>query len=745
MISTLLPPGEIPEKLVPVCSSLRSQKKYYNYKAMKDTVSPQERIFLVEELLDIHTLLEPTVLRSGLDYRHTDVGLCQRYGIARRSLRNWLEKYNSTENKAFHAFSGRPNVVDAVGAIELVEKVRNQRKMDPVRLSQLHGLLQEQVNATRVRQAKRPLDDDEHFISVNTIKKFKRDYKLKKRKPKDETVIRDIAERSIRSTYKFACLLEAVAGHIPAQLKFNADATQYKCVAVGAGDYALIAGGDDDERDEVVSQTQPTELALFVKHVQMANAAGQTGPLVVVIAVPGMPVGKFFVQKIANFSQEGHIGGHGYLYSCSSRGGNAAMWKHWLLHIVIPNIKEAQQIYGNRGPNGEPHPAFTYTDGEAIILNQAMEEDVLAAFDTNLITDAKGPPMRTKDHQDLDNTTEFRDVKTGMRTVSRRQMDYSNPFLESNFKEYFKVLRAEYPSQNVVSYEMQKKLTVALMQLVFVMQSKYHTPVKIREGFVKTGNHVPTADVHKGESSVDFAVIMSKTKASITREEEEHLYACKPLVVAEFMREGRASDAFLDSIGVAKDFHGKSRDDLVLSRQDAQILTHASTARRFNEAKAKREMEADPVHKAFEKRLTDAARMVKKAAKAATNAEAKTAQKHAKEQEKAAEKARFSALSKADQKAELAEKKEAKRLEKLEKEGLAQRQLEESMELLGPQVVAQIMGGGLPLAPEGAVAAGDAHAVAAVPVDAAIGDSDDEAEAEEEEGDAEEEGEDDEM
>lgn len=338
--------AQIPLRLRPV-GQLRSHHIYFKFtKKVKPTIA--EKLFLAEEFNEVHSFLEPTAERTGAIERHTFAGLAKRYGLKDKTVWNWTQKLHSPETSAFHPSAGRPLDIDIIGVQKIKDAIKegkSAKKKKPVVASSLPLMLKAEKLSTAERRGKHALDPDDVDVSINTTKRFKRKHQITKRKPKDETKARDVAERSIRCTYKFSLMLEAFAGNKPAELKFNADATQYECKASGSGDFALVINGEVDSRDEVVSQEYPTELSAFLKHVQLANAAGKTGELVVVIAVPKLPVGKFYVERIAGFAQDGAVDSRGWLFACSSRSGNDELWNYWIVNCLIPTIVAAQKAY----------------------------------------------------------------------------------------------------------------------------------------------------------------------------------------------------------------------------------------------------------------------------------------------------------------------------------------------------------------------------------------------------------------
>eukprot|EP01032_Pedospumella_encystans_P013560 gene13560-15604_t len=441
----------------------------YKFHLNDDEPDVEERIFLVEEYLNVHACLSPTVKRAGLAIRHTEVGLCTLYDISRRTFRDWVKKYTKDGPGCFHTYSGRPHDIDDIARKMVLETIRERRKAnkkDPVTASQLNALLVKAKDETRLRRSKRAFPHDESVtVSLNTEKKFKKEEEILTRKPKDETHARDQAERSIRCTYKLACMMEAFASDKPAELKWNGDATTFEYKPHGAGDYALVLGKDDDHREEVISLNYPTGLSAFIKQVQLANAAGETGPLMAIAAVPNLPAGEFYVEKIPGFTNEMGVGSEGYLYSCSTRGGNAKLWADWFPRVVVPSIVTAKEKHQHKDSQGKPARAFFYTDGESIILEQVFNESTLKLFADNGIDQGKGAPALSRDHQALDNTTEFMNYKSGTKSVARNRIDVSNPTLSNRLHAYFANLHGAFPSC-AVSHQLKEKLIEGLLTLV---------------------------------------------------------------------------------------------------------------------------------------------------------------------------------------------------------------------------------------------------------------------------------------
>jgi len=162
-----------------------------------------------------------------------------------------------------------------------------------------------------LRRQHRPIPDDLN-VSYSTEKRFKMAHSIAERKPRHITEARLAAKGDIRVAYKQACALVAFAGDKPAAYKFNADATTFNIQAAGTGDTALIwnevAAHDELDPDEpgesdgeVVSDQAASGLGIFIKWMHLCSAIGESGPLVLIVAIPKMPENVFFVQKVTWF------------------------------------------------------------------------------------------------------------------------------------------------------------------------------------------------------------------------------------------------------------------------------------------------------------------------------------------------------------------------------------------------------------------------------------------------------------
>lgn len=289
------------------------------------------------------------------------------------------------------------------------------------------------------------------------------------------------------------------------------------------------------------------------------------------------------------------------------------------------------------------------TDGEANILNEVFDDSVKTAFASSLIDYIKLGPSHTSMGQSWDVATIFRDWKTSLRHMIKNKTPIENLTLDANMDKAIAQFRIEYPTVELTP-AFQKKILYATSYLVASMKKSVTGP-KIADAFVAVGQHIINAAL--GAETTSYKIMMTRTMATgISDEEFQLMEELRPLARDEVIRDGRLTDAFLDLNNICSN-GGTRRDDLTLCRQHALIVTHADTARRFEEYRARQAQKGNPAPISFASALDQAAKAVAKEDKAKAKKDAAT-------EAKAAELIRFGSLSPAQQAAETAAVKQAK-------------------------------------------------------------------------------------
>jgi hypothetical protein len=174
-------------------------------------------------------------------------------------------------------------------------------------------------------------------MSFNSKKWFKL-HNVVKRRPQILTEARLKACRCPRPSYIWGCVLMAYSANLKAENKWNADATTIIISEAGSG--ALVCTiADKNDDSPIASSTIPDTLNLLVKWFALNNAGGETGPLVLIFAVPSMRENTFFARQVISMSSTTTIGDKGWVYFSRTRGGCHDMWIHYYFNVTIPTIK----------------------------------------------------------------------------------------------------------------------------------------------------------------------------------------------------------------------------------------------------------------------------------------------------------------------------------------------------------------------------------------------------------------------
>jgi hypothetical protein len=337
------------------------------------------------------------------------------------------------------------------------------------------------------------------------------------------------------------------------------------------------------------------------------------------------------------------------------------------------------------------------------VLKEGLSDEVVEAFRIAYTNAVCGAPGLTHHLQECDTADTFRDFKTGLDTVTKRNIDVRDPTLEA---ELIRVLNAEFkidfPTVDI-SPDLKVKILFALQKCVYVMREKYVTPKKIKEGFIRVGTHriVDKDDnlIGEGDCTVDYSRywlfwlskgysdhmcmnirMMNQVRPTTTEDDRAMLEEKFELVVAEAIKEARVSDAFLDGLELPND-GTKNRDDLNISNCDAFCFTHVASKERQDRRTELERQRLDPGTVQLNKRIADAKKVVKRKA---------TANQKARDREE--ENERKKALSPDERKEEAEAKRALAAANKRARIDKDAQDLEEAKDLLGDESFMEEMG-----------------------------------------------------
>ena len=332
----------LPSMITPIIFQMQNLRRQGVYRNLsKHKFSIDEKTFAASEVCKRSTLLQ---WPEGISC--TAGKFSKRYRISKSTVVNWKTIFENPR-ATFASGRGRPNAIDESAQAEIVatlQQRRNQR--DALPLNAAYELINKVVLDTNKRRGKRGADANNEICS-STRKKICKTLDIRKLAPQILTDARKKGCECIRTSYVWGCLLLAYSGNLPAENKWNADATTI-IVSENLTGSLVCAIMDDNQTTPVASSSIPDNLNILVKWFGLNNAAGESGPLVLIYAVPSMAEGTFFSAEVVSLASTTYIGEIGHVYFCKSRGGTYAMWKHYYLTITVPTIERSNSIHLNK-------------------------------------------------------------------------------------------------------------------------------------------------------------------------------------------------------------------------------------------------------------------------------------------------------------------------------------------------------------------------------------------------------------
>ena len=275
--------------------------------------SVDEKTFAASEVCKRSTLLQ-----WPLGTNCTSGTFGKRYRISRSTITNWTAIFLNPR-AVFANDRGRPKAIDESAKAEIVATLKHRSdKRDALPLNATYELIKKVVVDTNERRGKRGPDANIE-ISQTTTKRIFKTLDIRKLAPQILTDARKKACECIRTSYIWGCLLLAYSGHVPAENKWNADATTI-VVGESLSGSLVCAILDGTEKTPVASSTIPDNLNILVKWFWLNNAGGESGPLVLVFAVPSMTEGTYFSAEVPAFASTSFIGETGVIFFSKTRG-----------------------------------------------------------------------------------------------------------------------------------------------------------------------------------------------------------------------------------------------------------------------------------------------------------------------------------------------------------------------------------------------------------------------------------------
>lgn len=249
-----------------------------------------------------------------------------RYCLPGNRVRNWMMRLK--QGKQLRQEGGRPVAIDAEGIKSVKAKVKKYREENhecPPR-PEILKLMKAEAMETSKRTNTPPVVLCDRTITHYTVE----------RSPQTTIPTRDKACSDYRMIYSTLVMATALASGILPSLLWNFDATTFIIGTPGVEEPVYIVGNDDSLVPPNYVAEDPFPFA--IKRLHFANAKGDTSPLVLIIGMEEIPVGKCKIEAVPGLSYQGQTVNTGNICFCHNRAGTDSLFRWFFNDIVIKEI-----------------------------------------------------------------------------------------------------------------------------------------------------------------------------------------------------------------------------------------------------------------------------------------------------------------------------------------------------------------------------------------------------------------------
>ncbi len=585
-INPNVPYGDMPEMLRPI-RDLR--EVVYAQRGGKATC--QEKNWLIREAkgenFNMHGGLRPKVPKGVL---------LKRYGLSKNFFAKNIESFKRY-GTTFEAH--RPDNIKP-SEITMVSKILAERRM-----AQHEPTIDEVVTIfSQIRQmdveALKTDVDIESFQEAmcprtirSTISKY---FLIQTVDYSSNTDARIQATMDPIMTYVWYLVNYACSSMLPSCNKWNFDGTTYimeplgnskKVVRLSKEDEHYAIGFDASVKYNSQSKRKGgSNLSFAIKLMHLSSAYGEMGPMVAVVAMDDMDPEAFHVETLETFTSSNSSRTPGVLYFTKTRAGNAAMWRHYMLNVLIPCI-----VSSGNSKRTSDQGFFLSSDSEDIIISQCFNSEVRKAFQDSCINYARIGASLTSIHQAADRQRTFLASKKFVRDI--RLTDSVNRLVQDIDLEFFTAafgrFKEAFPAVSLSDAQIEKLVSgLITIKLSFC---EVVTTQMIQKGFECCGQHtnpkVPT------DPSISFETMMRQCKRVISIDQLKLMKELAPELSGIILHKGTVTLEDLTSRGIEV-VEGVTKDRPLFSHIHhwAEVVTNDNVANSYNEEQRAKSPEA---------------------------------------------------------------------------------------------------------------------------------------------------------
>jgi len=239
-----------------------------------------------------------------------------------------------------------------------------------------------------------------------------------------------------------------------------------------------------------------------------------------------------------------------------------------LKDIALASVTSCREEYDLRDENGMFTEGTVTCDGEQIVMNEVLINEVVEPFTDQEVTVAKLSASCSGILQASDRAKTFMASKKRLRTIVQDDIDVSNPVLDNNLKKAFKQLEDKY---NIKVPSGKEECIIYGCKAVMRTLSDTVKPHVISDGFKVTGQY-----------PLNLELMLDQSYADIDEELRQRMNARLEHDLSLFREQGYLTEAQYEASGIPTndDPDSKPRDERGLHNQRAMLLTHPKTVER---------------------------------------------------------------------------------------------------------------------------------------------------------------------
>jgi hypothetical protein len=218
-----------------------------------------------------------------------------------------------------------------------------------------------------------------------------------------------------------------------------------------------------------------------------------------------------------------------------------------------------------QNPDGSPVRGFISCDGELIVLDVLLKQNVLDLLKESNIDLGKVSASCSAIHQPSDVSPVFKATKSKLKSIAKNGIVVFNPVLEDNIRDGISLF--EENSSILVAADLKEKICTCLLNIVFALQQVL-IPRNIIQGFASCGQ-VP----------LRLEIIMAQAYSKITPDLIAKMRTTTEKDVRFFLANGFLTEEQL-AISNIPTIGNKQRDAMTLCNQRAVLISHPDTRQR---------------------------------------------------------------------------------------------------------------------------------------------------------------------